>query len=119
MPSVDQDEYMDKAYEEALQYLCIHLREDQLPIGFDGGGTLDVLSPTTGNNKGEKKQNDGALDKKEQRGDEANGGYDINILQFAEYFGLTPKEAFAIQSSNKSSFIFSSTCDELALKRAF
>mmetsp|Transcript_15236 Transcript_15236/g.33072 ORF Transcript_15236/g.33072 Transcript_15236/m.33072 type:complete len:1605 (-) Transcript_15236:173-4987(-) len=119
MSSVGQDEYMDKAYEEALQYLCIHLREDQLPIGFDGGGTLDVLSPTTGNNNGGKKQSDGALDKKEQKGDGANGGYDANILQFAEYFGLTPKEAFAIHSSNKSSFTFSSTCDELALKRAF
>jgi hypothetical protein len=36
----------ERAYEEALQYLCIHLREDDLPVRFDPrGGTLDVIRP--------------------------------------------------------------------------
>ena len=30
----DEDEYMDKFYEESLQWLCVHLNEDQLPEGF-------------------------------------------------------------------------------------
>ena len=42
--------------------------------------------------------------------------YHTNILQFAEYFGLTPREAFAMYSSDKDSF---SSTEELAMKRAF
>jgi hypothetical protein len=30
----DEDAYMDKCYDECLQWLCIHLNEDQLPEGF-------------------------------------------------------------------------------------
>jgi len=42
--NTDEDEYMDKFYEESLQWLCIHLNEDQLPEGFDPRGrTLDVI----------------------------------------------------------------------------
>eukprot|EP00579_Thalassiosira_antarctica_P027774 CAMPEP_0202007050 /NCGR_PEP_ID=MMETSP0905-20130828/11633_1 /ASSEMBLY_ACC=CAM_ASM_000554 /TAXON_ID=420261 /ORGANISM="Thalassiosira antarctica, Strain CCMP982" /LENGTH=1614 /DNA_ID=CAMNT_0048564925 /DNA_START=88 /DNA_END=4932 /DNA_ORIENTATION=+ len=112
------DEQMDKAYEETLQYLCIHLKEDQLPIGFDPrGGTLDVVRLSSSVEKG--KGDGGAAvstGKKEQSDGTATNRYDANILQFAEHFGLTPKEAFAIISSlDKDSF----TSDESSLKRAF
>jgi hypothetical protein len=30
----DEDVYMDKFYDESLQWLCVHLNEDQLPEGF-------------------------------------------------------------------------------------
>ncbi len=30
----DEDQYMDLFYEESLQWLCVHLNEDQLPEGF-------------------------------------------------------------------------------------
>lgn len=30
----DEDVYMDKCYDECLQWLCVHLNEDQLPEGF-------------------------------------------------------------------------------------
>ena len=30
----EEDEYMDKFYDESLQWLCVHLNEDQLPEGF-------------------------------------------------------------------------------------
>ncbi len=32
--NADEDEYMDLFYEECLQWLCVHLNEDQLPEGF-------------------------------------------------------------------------------------
>jgi hypothetical protein len=36
----------DDTYEQCLQWLCIHLEEDQLPLGFDPrGSTLDVVMP--------------------------------------------------------------------------
>jgi len=45
----DEDEYMDKVYEESLQWLCVHLNEDQLPEGFDPRGrTLDVVVVSKG-----------------------------------------------------------------------
>jgi ATP-dependent RNA helicase DHX57 len=38
------EEQWDSIYEECLQWLCIHLDEDQLPEGFDPRGrTLDVI----------------------------------------------------------------------------
>lgn len=40
------DDDMDQAYEDCLQWLCIHLEEDDLPEGFDPRGkTLDVIAP--------------------------------------------------------------------------
>ena len=36
-------EYMDKFYEEILQWLCIHLDEGQLPEGFDPQGSIILL----------------------------------------------------------------------------
>lgn len=46
---VDQDEVLwDQLYEQCLQWLLVHLNEDQLPEGFDPRGrTLDVILPTT------------------------------------------------------------------------
>ncbi|KAL7543887.1 hypothetical protein ACHAXR_013327 [Thalassiosira sp. AJA248-18] len=121
--AVIPDEQMDKAYEETLQYLLIHLKEDQLPIGFDPrGGTLDVVRPTFGKKKEEEEMKD-----MNEEGNGATNGknqadkYDANILQLAEYFGLSPKEAFVIHSSDKASFTSSSPkeSEEWTVKRAF
>ena len=114
------DEQMDKAYEDALQYLCIHLKEEQLPIGFDPrGGTLDVVRPTAGKKSEPNKpvgENGGAKGNMGQR--EGAQKYDANTLQFGDYFGLTPKEAFAVHKT-----LFKSSppdeSDEMATKRAF
>ena len=102
------DEQMDRAYEETLQYLCIHLKEDQLPLGFDPrGGTLDVVSAGgIGKKNGKNKQENGG----KKDGDDAHG---VNTLRFARYFGLGPKEAAAIYESNDS------MTEELASKRIF
>ena len=114
------DDAMDKAYEVCLQYLCIHLREDQLPIGFDSrGGTLDVISSSSGGGSKKKKMNEqssGGILKGDTDDGSGDEDYDSNILQFAQYFGLTPKEANAIYSSDKASY---SSTEEMALKRAF
>lgn len=71
---LNQDEMMDNRYELTLQYLCVHLEEDQLPLGFDSkAGTLDVVS----NLRNPRKGSEGV-----------SGG---------SYYGLTPKESNAIQ----------------------
>lgn len=42
--SAPSEEQWDGVYDECLQWLCIHLDEDQLPEGFDPRGrTLDVI----------------------------------------------------------------------------
>ncbi len=99
------DENIDKAYECVLQYLLVHLNEDQLPLGFDPrGGTLDVVGngslnkrKSTTNAKGTKK-------------------YDAAILQLAGLFGLRPEESNAIftkhqQESNARSMFWDVLCD--------
>ena len=121
-PNENVDEYddqtMDKVYDETLQYLCIHLNEDQLPIGFDPrGGTLDVVRPTAATGEKVKQKNEKNMGGEAKDDDDVDASYDTNILQFAEYFGLTPREAFAMYSSDKDTF--SSTTEELAMKRAF
>ena len=93
----NSDQQMDKAYEETLQYLCIHLNEDQLPIGFDPrGGTLDVVRPAKSkyaiNDQNRNKKNTSAADY-------GNDNYDRSVIHFARQFGLTCKEAFAVLSS--------------------
>jgi len=115
----NDDQMMDKTYEEVLQYLCIHLKEHQLPIGrFDPQeGQLDVV----GGKKKKKQPSDNGKDK-EKSDIGGGGGYDANILQFAQYFGLTPREAFAIYSSDKAAFTSSTTEsseESTTYKRAF
>lgn len=107
------DQLMDKAYEETLQYLCIHLSEDQLPIGFDPrGGTLDVIRPVKLSNTdliGER-----SATETETISGNAKECYDPATVQFANQFGLLPKEASIILShevpvqSTPSSIISSS-----------
>ena len=54
----NEDQFMDKTYEECLQWLCVHLNEEQLPEGFDPRGrTLDVVMPSKSGKK-EKKSSD-------------------------------------------------------------
>ena len=79
------DANMDKAYESVLQYLLVHLKEDQLPLGFDPrGGTLDVVgNGSLGKNKNATKDKDAKK-------------YDTIIFQLATLFGLSPKESHAI-----------------------
>ena len=103
--SDNSDENIDKAYECVLQYLLVHLNEDQLPLGFDPrGGTLDVV-------------NNGSLGKKKNA---SNGKdtkkYDAVILQLAALFGLRPDESNAIfakqqQVSNARSIFWKVLCD--------
>eukprot|EP00804_Cyclotella_cryptica_P010194 CCRYP_013832-RA/>CCRYP_013832-RA protein AED:0.01 eAED:0.01 QI:166/1/1/1/1/0.8/5/1790/1137 len=102
--SNSQDQQMDKAYEETLQYLCIHLNEDQLPIGFDPrGGTLDVVLPASkptnfvaSGVSGMKKAGISAA------GADLDQNYDSTISRFARRFGLTPKEATFILSDKQA-----------------
>jgi hypothetical protein len=55
------EEYWEQVYDDCLQWLCVHLDEDQLPEGFDPrGSTLEVVAApnstsagAVGNNTGE------------------------------------------------------------------
>ena len=43
----NEEDKWEECYEECLQWLCVHLREDQLPEGFDPRGqTLEVVAPS-------------------------------------------------------------------------
>lgn len=87
----DVDERMDSVYEECLQWLCIHLDEDQLPEGFDPRGrTLDVVvagakkkSGSSGNSSSISKQTGNAK----------------NVVDFASKYGVTDEEAGCILKS--------------------
>jgi len=94
--SSNSDQLMDKAYEETLQYLCIHLNEDQLPIGFDPrGGTLDVVRPAA---KTKYATTNAGNINNTSAADDEDENYDKSVIQFARQFGLTRKEAFAVLS---------------------
>ena len=89
---LNQDEMMDNLYELTLQYLCVHLEEDQLPLGFDSNaGTLDVVS--NARNPGNGSEGD-------------SGG---------SYYGLSPKESNAMRRLDEDI----AANDELISKRAF
>lgn len=47
----DEEDAWDILYDECLQWLCVHLPEDQLPEGFDPRGqTLEIVAaPSSGN----------------------------------------------------------------------
>ena len=94
--NTNSDQLMDKAYEETLQYLCIHLNEDQLPIGFDPrGGTLDVVRPAA---KSKYATTNAQNSNNTSAADDDDENYDRSVIQFARQFGLTRKEAFAVLS---------------------
>ena len=87
----NSDENIDQAYESVLQYLLVHLNEDQLPLGFDPrGGTLDVVS--NGSLVGKNK-------KKTKKEDASN--YDAMTLRLASLFGLSSKESHTIFATHK------------------
>ena len=89
---ISEDKW-DSLYEECLQWLCIHLDEDQLPEGFDPrGGTLDVIVP-------------GAVDPSStSSGSEQNIGKEVvgkEISDFASQYGISNKEAKLISDQAK------------------
>ena len=103
------DENIDKVYECVLQYLLVHLNEDQLPLGFDPrGGTLDVVS-------------NGSLGKKKSTTkDKDTKKYNDVILQLATLFGLRPEESNAIftmqqQESTARSVFWNVLCDAASI----
>jgi len=93
----DVDERMDSVYEECLQWLCIHLDEDQLPEGFDPRGrTLDVVVAG-----GKKKTSSSS--KQVVGGGGGPGGKSSMVakpvIDFASKYGITDEEAGCILKS--------------------
>lgn len=75
----------DKVYEECLQFLLVHLDEDQLPEGFDPRGrTLDVVVPV----KVQSNSTGGATE-----ADPVNE----NLVVMASQHGLSTREAVFVQ----------------------
>lgn len=111
---IDEDDYMDKFYEEALQWLCVHLNEDQLPEGFDPRGrTLDVVIVSKG----------GKLSSESKSGEVKalplnKGGTSQKKLKFiselVDVYGVTLEEAKLL-----SSCISDGKADSEDMKRTF
>ena len=93
----DVDERMDSVYEECLQWLCIHLNEDQLPEGFNPRGrTLDVVvASTTKKKSGSGSKQNGVSG----AGGESSSAVAKNVAEFASKYGVTFEEAECILKS--------------------
>lgn len=94
----DVDEQMDSVYEECLQWLCIHLDEDQLPEGFDPRGrTLDVVVAGA-----KKKSGSGGNSSSSSSSSKQSGKSPVvakNVVDFASTYGITDEEAACILKS--------------------
>ena len=97
----DVDERMDSVYEECLQWLCIHLDEEQLPDGFDPRGrTLDVVvagSKSKGGNKSSMATTQASLSQGARGG--VSKGIAEDAFAFASKYGITDEEATLIMQS--------------------
>jgi ATP-dependent RNA helicase DHX57 len=88
--STGEDQYMDNVYEECLQWLCIHLNEDQLPEGFDPRGrTLDVVMPTK-------------AVKKSQSNSQNENDTPVEVKHLTEKYGLSIVEAMLVFKATKN-----------------
>jgi RWD domain len=82
---VDEDDGWDRAYEACLQWLLVHLNEEQLPEGFDPrGGTLDVVI------HGKSTSESSTINA-------VSSGSDSSI-SFSLQYGVTAQEAFSIHT---------------------
>ena len=90
MVDVDNEANWDRIYEECLQWLLVHLNEDQLPEGFDPRGrTLDVVIPV-GNIMTTKSKQTAVIKETEAS------------INFANRYGITVQEAsFILDRANK------------------
>lgn len=91
------EEKWDALYEECLQWLCIHLNEDQLPEGFDPrGGTLDIIAPDKDmNGTSNQSMDPSSSTAAASGGDGVNGEQVVTKVasDFASKYGITVKEA--------------------------
>jgi hypothetical protein len=78
-------------YEESLQWLLVHLNEDQLPEGFDPRGrTLDVVVPAQQQAKAKQDVNSSSYQ-------DTNNNVDENAVLLATLYGLSIRDASAVQ----------------------
>lgn len=81
--SIEND--WEKLYEEALQWLLVHVDEEDLPASFDPrGGTLDVISA------------------KSRGGGGSNGTIDPATKAFADRHGLAVQDAHLVCGDNEN-----------------
>jgi ATP-dependent RNA helicase DHX57 len=87
-PLEDESQW-DSVYEECLQWLCIHLYEDQLPEGFDPRGrTLDVVvAPTVKASGGRTTVND------------------ERVLALARKYGISNREAALVLEQSSTTTV--------------
>ena len=98
----DSEDLWERLYDDCLQWLCIHLDEDQLPEGFDPRGqTLEILKATTATT-----MNDPNRNKLDAMHDSARNSATIPSLEaqkLADAFGLSIKDAqFLLETSRTS-----------------
>jgi len=82
---------MERAYENCLQWLCVHLNEDLLPEGFDPRGrTLEVVKDA---NSGKKKQKKKEEESKQNSADDEKQVVPKEVTQLMKRYGVTCEEA--------------------------
>jgi ATP-dependent RNA helicase DHX57 len=85
----DDEEEWERFYDECLQWLCVHLPEDQLPEGFDPRGqTLEVVAHGGSSSNGTTSQM-----KKTVSGGNAAAVVTPEAQQLVAKYGLVPADA--------------------------
>ena len=104
----DEEEEWEKQYDECLQWLCIHLEEDELPEGFDPRGqTLDVVAAP-------KSRKEGTIASQATLEQELSR----EQKELADQFGLSVEETkeIAASSTNQNAdfkdLLWKSACDK-------
>ena len=93
--TLDEDEW-EHVYEECLQWLCVHLDENDLPEGFDPrGSTLEVVAP----NKIVKASS--SQEGSDNPTSSASKNVSAATAAIAGRYGLTVKDALWLQQQQK------------------
>lgn len=86
--TLEDESQWDSVYEECLQWLCIHLDEDQLPEGFDPRGrTLDVVVAPAAKNGGRSTEKDEC------------------VLELARMYGISDQEAALVLKQSSTTTV--------------
>eukprot|EP00957_Ditylum_brightwellii_P059733 4535046-Ditylum_brightwellii.AAC.1 len=82
---------MERAYENCLQWLCMHLNDYLLSEGFDPcGHTLEVVKDANGGKKNQKKKEE---ESKQNSADEEKQVVPKEVMQLMKQYGVTCEKA--------------------------
>ena len=110
----DDEDQWELVYEDCLQWLCVHLDEDQLPEGFDPRGqTLEVVRPSLSVSKLDSNTNTPAVSNVAENSKAASNATAAKpipkeAVEFANKYGIPDSDAswlLAQSSQGKGSWL--------------